>query len=72
MIAIEVSGDMKYSDYRPDWRQASLLIDSFIEYVKQLGYLRIVRESRECIYAESKTGGYVRIESGSMTPEGVR
>lgn len=71
MIAIEVSGDMKYSDYRPDWRQASLLIDSFIEYVKQLGYRRIVRESRHCLVAESATG-YVRIESGSMTPKGVR
>lgn len=72
MIAIQVSGDMQYCDYRTDWRQASLLIDSFIEYIKQLGYRSIVRESRECIYAESKRGGYVRIESGSMTPKGVR
>ncbi len=71
MIAIEVSGDMKYSDYRPDWRQASMLVNQFVEYIKQLGYRRIVRESRNCLVAESATG-YVRIESGSMTPKGVR
>jgi len=72
MIAIEVSGDMSYSDYRQDWRKASELVESFIEYVKGLGYRRIVRESREVIYAESRTGGFVRIESGDMTPKGVR
>lgn len=71
MIAIQVSGDMNYCDYRPDWRKARLLIDEFIEYVKQKGYRRITRESREVIYAESATG-FVRIESGSMIPKGVR
>lgn len=71
MIAIQVSGDMTYSDYRPDWRQARRLIDEFIEYVKQKGYRRITRESREVIYAESATG-FVRIESGDTTPKGVR
>ena len=71
MIAIQVSGDMSYSDYRSDWRQASLLVDSFIEYVKGLGYRKIVRESRRVIVAESLTG-YVRIESDSDTPKGVR
>lgn len=72
MIAIQVSGDMTYSDYRSDWRQASQLVESFIEYVKGLGYRRIIRESRESIVAESRTGGYVRIESGSTKPAGVR
>ncbi len=71
MIAIQVSGDMSYSDYRSDWRQASQLVDQFIEYVKQLGYKRITRESRKVIIAESRTG-YVRIESDSDTPKGVR
>jgi len=71
MIAIQVSGDMTYSDYRSDWRQTSLLIDSFIKYVKQLGYRKIIRESRQVLVAESATG-YVRIESGSCTPNGVR
>lgn len=72
MIAIQVSGDMTYSDYRPDWRKASLLVNEFVEYVKQLGYKKITSESRECVVAESRTGGYVRIESGDMTPKGVR
>lgn len=71
MIAIQVSGDMTYSDYRPDWRQAKLLVDTFIEYVRQKGYRRIVRESREVIRAESNTG-FVLIESGDMTPKGAR
>ena len=71
MIAIQVSGDMTYSDYRTDWRQAARLIEEFIEYVKQKGYRRIVRESREVIRAESSTG-FVLIESGSMAPKGVR
>lgn len=71
MIAIQVSGDMTYSDYRPDWRQASRLVNEFIEYIKQKGYRRIVRESREVIRAESSTG-FVLIESGDMAPKGVR
>lgn len=71
MIAIQVSGDMTYCDYRPDWRKARQLIDEFIEYVKQKGYRRIVRESREVIRAESSTG-FVLIESGDMAPKGVR
>jgi len=72
MIAIQVSGDMQYCDYRTDWRKARQLIDEFIEYVRQKGYRRITRESRESIIAESLTGGYIRIESGDMIPKGSR
>ena len=72
MIAIQVSGDFNYSDYRSDWRQASQLVNTFVEYIKQLGYRKITRESREVLIVGSRDGGRVRIESGRTTPKGVR
>jgi hypothetical protein len=72
MICIQVSGDFQESAFRENARNASLLVNQFIEYIKSFGYRHIVRDGKVVEAYKPDGSGYCRIESSSNAPKGVK